>query len=470
MFTYKVCTSHSASRFPRWFKGVRNNPVWVATSASLFVLMSAVSAKAAGFAVQEYSVRDLGAANAGGAALAQDATTVFSNPAGMTRLDRVHINAGVHAILGKGRFTNQGSVDAIGQPLSGGTGGDFLSDALVPNFYAVIPLSDRLRFGVGVSAPYGLSTEYDDDWVGRYQGIKSSMKTIDINPSVAYRLTDFASIGVGMSIQYVDVDISNAIDFGAVCLGQVEPVAPGTCGALGVLPQAADGAIRLKGKDWSFGWNVGLLLQVSTNTRVGLHYRSEVNHKIDGHAVFTTPAALAPLMPSLGGAFLDSDGRAGLSLPQRASVSLYHDVSDRFSIMADVTWTGWSSFHDLHVEFANPAQPDLLEEQDYKDVWRVAGGASYKLSDSFTVRGGVAYDKSPTRDIHRSPRIPDNDRIVAAVGMSWEMMNGFTVDAAYNRLFIKDSSVDRIGSSGDRLIGENKGHANLVALGLNVAF
>jgi long-chain fatty acid transport protein len=436
----------------------------------IMTLGYAGSANAAGFALQEYSVRDLGQANAGLAARADDASTIFSNPAGMTRLDGISVTAGASAVLGSARFQDAGSRDALGQPMQGGEGGEFLADAVVPNLYVAVPVSDRIRLGVGFSAPFGLETTYDEDWVGRYQAVRSKLTTIDINPAVAVRLTDWLSVGGGVSFQYVRVNLTNAIDFGAVCFGQIEPVSPGTCGPLGLAPQAADGMVDLKGNDWAVGWNAGALIELGPGTRIGLQYRSAVKHDIAGQADFTVPDAAAPIQPLLGGAFTDTDASARLKLPARASLSLYHEVTPAWALMADVSWTDWSSVQALTVDFANPAQPEQSEPLRYRDAWRISGGTQVRLSEAWTVRAGVAWDESPTNPDFRTPRIPDNDRIVAAVGLSYRVSDSLTLDAAYNHIFIEDSDIDRTGSGGDRLIGSNRGKAHILAVGATLGF
>lgn len=427
-------------------------------------------ALAAGFALQEYSVRDMGEANAGFAAVAADASTVYSNPAGLMLLGRPQVTAGATGIFGRAHFADAGSRDAAGQSLAGGDGGEFLRDAIVPNLYAATPLSDRVAIGIGVTAPFGLATRYDDGWVGRYQAIRSKLTTIDINPAVAVRVTDWLSVGVGGSAQYMHVGLSNAVDFGAVCLGRIEPVAPGTCGPLGLVPQGADGLVALSGHDWSFGFNAGIMVELGEGTRIGAQYRSRIKHHVTGMADFTVPDAALPILPVLGGAFTDTGASATVDLPARASLSVYHALSPSLAIMADVTWTEWSRLQALTVSFDNPAQPVQSEPLHYRDTWRAALGAEFRLNDVWTLRAGGAWDQTPSREGFRSPRIPDNNRIVAAIGVSAEVMPGMTLDLAYNHIFIKDSAIDRIGAGGDLLVGGNTGSADLVALGATLAF
>lgn len=438
-----------------------------ASAAALCAVMTAPPALAEGFKLAEYSVRDLGLANSGNAALASDATTIFSNPAGMTRLERAQINGGVHYILGRGEFIDSGSVDAFGNPLTGSNGGDVFQDTLVPNVYAAMPVMDgRLWLGLGVSAPFGLATDYEGGWQGRYQALESNLLTADINPSFAFQVNDWLSLGAGISAQYADVELTNAVDFGTVCATQVEPVTPpGTCASFGATPQNADGTVELEGNDWSWGWNAGALIDLTPATRIGVAYRSEVSHDIEGSADFSVPM---PLDSILDPAFNDTGASAPLDLPPTASVSLYYDWSARISFTANATWTGWEGNVDaLAVSFENPTQPPTVEPLNYDDTMRFAVGSEYRGWPDLTLRAGLAFDESPADENFRSPRIPDSDRIVVAFGLSWSPEDNVVVDAGYQHLFFEDAPVDTTGNSGSRLIGEFDNAADIVGIAIN---
>lgn len=440
----------------------------VFSGVSALAIAVAGPAMADGFKVQEYSVRDVGLANSGNAALASDASTVFSNPAGMTYLDGPQINTGIHAIIGRGEFEDAGSVDALGAPLTGGDGGDAFDDAFVPNFYAVMPLMDgRLWAGLGVSAPFGLTTAYDGEWQGRYQALDSELTVIDINPSIGFRVNDWLSVGAGVSAQYADVRLTNAIDFGAVCLSQVEPQAPGFCASNGILPQQADGRLNLEGDDWSYGFNLGAMIEPWQGGRIGLAYRSEVDHDIEGDAEFNLPPGLSPLFDP---AFQDTGASAPLDLPARASVSLRQQVNERLALTGDVTWTQWEDLEGLSVDFENPAQPGQTEVLNYGNTVRFSAGGEYTLNDQWMVRAGAAFDETPTEEAERSGRVPDADRIVLAGGLSWTPREDLTIDAGYQHLFFDDAPIDKVGSSGDRLVGEFDNAADIVSVGLNWRF
>ncbi len=423
-----------------------------------------VAAHAEGFRLSLYSARDFGMANSGNAALADDASTVFTNPAGMTRLQGMQAMAGVHGVYGDGSFINQGSTDALGAPLQGTDGSGIYNDSYIPSgFFSMPVLEDRMWVGIGVTVPYGLNIEYPDSSVTRYQNLRTELQTIDINPSVAWKVNEWLSVGAGVSAQYADATLRNAIDFGAACLSQVEPVAPGTCVQTGLLPQQADGQVTVEGDDWSYGWNAGALISFAEGTRLGVSYRSAIDHTLTGDATFDAPpAAQAVFNP----AFTDTDGSADLDLPDRWSVSLYHQITERLAMTGDVTWTRWSRLQDLTVEFDNPAQPDSGEILGYRNAVRASLGAEYMTDWNVMVRGGVAVDQSPSTADTRSARAPDSNRTVLALGASWAPAQNWILDLGYQHLFFDDAPLDQVGPAGERLVGEFDNSANVVGLSL----
>lgn len=417
------------------------------------------AAFASGFALTEESVPNLGQATAGGAALAEDASTLFFNPAGLTRLD-------THSIIGAGyivspnvRFRNNGSTAITGTPLLGGNGGDAGSPEFIPNFYAAWSASDAIKVGIGVYAPFGLTTDYDSNWVGRYQATRSQLTTININPTVAARLSPEFSVGAGLNVQFARAELGNAIDFGLI----------GRSVGLPTLPQRQDGSVEVAGEDWSVGFNAGVLYEPSARTRVGLAYRSPISHRLRGTADFTVPTAAQAL--TARGQFTDSDASADLNLPDTLSLSAYHELSDRWAVMGDVTWTGWSRFEELRVEFDNPAQPDSVQRENWQDTVRVGVGVRYQATDNLTLRAGVALDPSPVRNSEsRTPRVPDSDRTWVAVGASYQASDSIRVDLSYAHLFVEDAPIDRVGASGDRLVGDFDSSVDIVGVQVNWEF
>ena len=424
--------------------------------------LSGAAAHAGGFQLLEYSARDFGLANSGGAALADDASTIFTNPAGLTRLEGMQAMAGVHAVFGDGEFMNDGSTDALGNPLQGSDGENLYNTSYIPSGFVSMPvIEDTLWVGLGVTVPYGLDIEYEDDSLTRYQNLETQLTTIDINPSVGWKVNEWLSLGAGVSAQYADATLGNAVDYGAACLSQVEPVAPGTCAGTGLLPQQADGRVTVEGDDWSYGWNAGVLLTPAEGTRIGLAYRSTIEHELDGEADFEAPAAAAAVFDP---AFTDTPGGADLNLPDRWSVSLFHQATERLALTGDVTWTRWSELQELVVEFENPAQPDSGEELGYRNAVRASVGAEYLVSEAFTVRAGLARDESPSTAETRSARAPDANRWAVALGGSWQPSANFAFDLGYQHIIFDDAPIDQTGPAGERLVGEFDNSANVVGL------
>jgi len=398
---------------------------------------------AAGFALIEQSVSGMGTAYAGTAASADSVDTLYFNPAGMTRLPGTQAGAAVHLILPQNRFDNDGTSYSPafgGAPISGGDGGNASSLAAVPHAYLSHQLNDRTWLGLAINVPFGLSTEYDSDWVGRYHAIRSEVKTLNVNPSVAFKASDRISLAFGVSAMYLEGEFSNAIDFGLL---NVIPVsAGGLGGALGpVGPGQADGKSVIKGDSWGFGYNLGALFELSDATRIGVHYRSEVEQDIDGDVTFKVPH------PALGLVFKDGDVEATVDLPAMASISAFHQLNSEWAIVADYTWTGWSSIPELRFDFVDSTLPDGVTTFDWKDTDRVALGTIYRPTGStWTYRFGAAYDESPIRDAaSRSARLPDNDRIWLTVGASFEARRNLQIDIGYAHLFIDDPKIAKTG-------------------------
>ena len=232
-------------------------------------LVTASTSHAAGFALIEQSASGMGNAFAGGAAGAEDASTIFFNPAGMTYLPDNQLVIAVHVIKPSVNFSNNGSHSGVGTTMTGGNGGDAGDLALAPNFYFTKAVSDSVRLGIGVNAPFGLKTEYDSDWAGRYQALKSELKTININPSVAFKVNNMISLGAGVSYQRAEATLTNAVDFGTICAGTALKAA---CAGTGVTPQKADGLASIKGDDWSWGYNLGAKYRCTPESHVDIGY------------------------------------------------------------------------------------------------------------------------------------------------------------------------------------------------------
>lgn len=425
-------------------------------------------ADASGFQIRENSVKNLGRANAGTAVAWGDASVVLNNPAAMVNLDKTTVQADVTVIDLTAAFDGSGTT-AVGTPISGGDGGDPGAAEPVPAMAVVIPF-DRFSIGASVSAPFGLKTEYDADWVGRYSAITSDVKTIDFTLSFAYALTDTFSLGAGVIYEHAEVTLSNAIDFGtALCAGSGNPA---NCfnPAFPFRPQGADGLATIKGDDNSFGWVVGAQWRPNDQFAVGYSHRSEIKHDLQGNADFVKPAAVTATLNALNDTrFNDVPVTAPLTTPQVDTVSMQWNVNDGFRILADVQRTGWSSLEAVRIYRADGSQ--LANEAfDWDDSMAYALGGEWDFSPGFTFRAGIGYDETPTKDATRTPRLPDNNRTTYTVGMTWNVSEALSIDAAYMRVQIASPKIDIVSSSSSRLVGGFDGHANLLGVAAQYRF
>lgn len=383
-------------------------------------------AHAAGFALIEQNASGLGNAYAGAAAVAEDASTVYFNPAGMTLLPDSQIVLAGHLIKPKAEFSG-----TVTPAIGGGNGGDAGDWALVPNAYFAFRLTPDVHLGVGLNAPFGLKTDYDPDWIGRYQAVKSELKTININPSIAYKVNGSLSLGAGLNIQWIEATLTNRIPI----LGQ--PL------------------VTIKGDDYGWGYNLGALWQATPATRIGLSYRSEVDYTLDG-----TSSTSGPNVPPLNGPVT-----AEVTLPDSASLSLFHKLSPRWDLLADVTWTGWSDFDDLPIK--GTVNKTTLENWD--DILRYSLGATWHMSDKLSLRGGIAYDEAPVSDVDRTPRIPDGARTWVAVGGQYRLSRQSVLDFGYAHLFVNDPGL-RSTDNGTTLNGEYDSAVDILSAQLTYSF
>jgi len=425
-----------------------------AVVCSSIVALGSAQTQASGFQLIEQSVSGMGTAYAGSAAQAQDATTVYFNPAGLTYLKEPQATAAAHIVVPQTEFNEKGSTHVLGAPFSLGTedGGDAGGAAAIPNLYYSRKLPNGTSFGLGINVPFGLSTKYNRNWIGRYHAVNSEVHTTNINPAIAFKATDQLSVGFGFNLQYIEAELTNAIDFGTI--NALPAAAGGFGGAFPIAgPTSADGFLKLKGDDWSAGYNLGLLYDFNEQTRVGLHYRSKVKHTLEGKANFTVPGG-GVIEAGTGGMFVDTDVESTITLPASFSASIYHDLNSQWAIMADVTWTDWSQVQELRFEFENPLQPDGVTTLKWEDSYRYSIGVTHTPNDSLTYRAGIAYDESPVPDSnYRSPRVPGADRLWLAIGLGYKYSNQLSFDFGYAHLFVNDASINKTAAGEDAVRG-----------------
>jgi long-chain fatty acid transport protein len=377
-------------------------------SAIAFVCAS-THAGAAAFALVEHGASGLGNAFAGAAAAAEDASTVWWNPAGMARLPRGrHFAIAGTVISPSTKFSNGASVAASGRPL-GSEGGNAGETAFVPSLFFAMDFDPRWSFGLGVSVPFGLSTEYAADWIGRFQGIKSEIKTINVNPSVSYKVSETLSLGFGLNYQHADIETLTAVNLGVA---------------------EAQNRLEVDGDAW--GFNAGVLFSITPATRLGIHYRSSIDHELEGRTTFTTPA-----IPS-GGARLDVETPASLSF------SVAHRLNDRWELLGDATWWEWSNIQSVPVVRTDGAGGTAgTFVFNFDDSWRLSVGANYRLDAAWTLKVGAAYDQTPVPNAEsRTVRLPDSDRYWLSAGAKWRVSRAGALDFGYTFIQARDADIN----------------------------
>ena len=403
--------------------------------AALSTLPCCGAAMAAGFALREQSATAQGNAFAGATAGADDISYMFFNPAalGMMRNRREIVAAGT-LVAPHMELQSASGTTGAGTPIAGSAPSHNIADfALVPAIYGGLRLGEQWAAGIGINAPFGLGTDYTDGWVGRYHAVESSVKVIGITPTLAYRPLPGLSLGAGLQASYADASLSNAIDFGTIGAG---------LGIPGSVPGAQDGFARVDGNDWRLGYTLGVLAEPLPGTRIGIGYRSKVEHRLKGDADFSTGASpTGQAIEAATGAFSDTGVGARLELPASASIGLQQRVTDSVDVMAEAAWTNWSRFAELRLTFDNPAQPDSVTEHKWQDSWFLALGATWRPRDDLTLRAGVAYDQSPVDEAHTTPRIPDGDRTWLSLGVGWMPLPWLSLDAAVTHIFVQDAKV-----------------------------
>lgn len=420
------------------------------------------------FSLMEQNASGLGNAYAGAAAAAEDASTVFYNPAGMMLLKGRQFAAGLDAIRPSAKFGNSGSLPSgTGIPIPtaqrplGGDGGDAGDWVYVPHGYFTTPLAANWSFGLGIGTPFGLRTEYDAGWIGRFQAIKSDLKTININPSLAWRANDALSVGFGINYQTIKAELSKAVNY-------VAAVAASNPAAAATIPASnAEGKVTVKGDDATWGYNLGVIYTPTAATRLGVSYRSTIDYRISGKINFdNTPPG------PLGAAFADGDVYADIKMPDILSFALSQQVAPKWQLLADATWTGWSKIKQLQFVRSNGTVLETTPE-NFKNTWRLGLGTNYRYSDLVTVKLGVAYDKTPVNDTDRTPRLPDSDRKWLSIGSQYNLSKAGKLDVGFAYLFMKDAKIDQNAGSTPgfgRITGTYNNSVTILAIQYTHAF
>jgi long-chain fatty acid transport protein len=447
------------------------------------------SAHASAFQLHEDSAAAMGRAYAGSTTAGGDVSVVANNPAAMSDLKGTYFQADVTAINFGTTFSGSAH-DALGRPINGNGGGDAGTTMPVPALFFATQLGDKWHVGGSFTVPFGFQTEYDQQWIGRYNALKSKFTSLDLTLSASYDVTDNFALGLSGIAQKTSAELTSAINYNAVGLGVVNqavaagalPPAAGQAFAQQVntvVPPGSDGIARIKGDDWAYGWQVGMFWKITSQDKFALDYRSKISHTITGTANFTVPAnvqallanpTVAGLLAGAGGVpFTHTQGTAPFTTPAVATASYWHQ-EEKFGLGMDVAWTKWDSFKNLNVYYANPAQPTTTEVFNWKNSWYIAFGGDYYLNDKVTLRGGLALDTTPTSTATRDPRVPDATRQLVSFGVEYKASERFVLNASYAHIFVNSARINSTSSTGDVLTGSSDDYGNLLSFSAQYKF
>lgn len=395
-------------------------------------LMVSDESRAAAFQLKEKSAKAQGRAFAGSISTPGDASVITDNPAAMRLLDGRLLQIDLTAVDYAVKFDGTGN-DALGRPLSGGDGGDAGSLAAIPAAYFYTPVGERMHMGLSITAPFGFETKYDRNWVGRYQGVRTRIEAVDLGASFSYDINPYVSLGGSVFLERAEAKLANAIDFGAILAGSGVP---------GFAPMGADGYIDIDATDNAWGFTLGGLFSPTDHTHIGFAYRSQVEHKVDDANVdFTVPAnAASVLAVARPGWFTSTRAATELKLPATLTASVSHQLTSRWTVMADVTRTAWGKFKDVRLDFES-AQVDQVIDFGYRDTMFWSIGTEYKLNEQIKLRTGLAYDESPVTNEVRDVRVPDVNRKWLSLGATWKPSKSFEYSAGYTHLFLDDPKI-----------------------------
>ena len=424
----------------------------VIRSVSLIALASCAQVYGAGFQVNENSAFLQGMAMAGSGASPNDVTSIFNNPAALGFINKSQVYMGATAVL-----PHVDMSDATAKHDTGVTGAtsqnNIVKKALVPEMYAAYRASDVVTFGLSITSPFGMTSEYNNDSVVRFMAQKTQLITVNMAPMAAVKVTNKLSIALGLQIQYMDSEFSNYN------------------GSSGASPATNPTDLKMNG--WGVGYMAGVMYQPFDSTYLGLSYRSQVNTNLSGDGVvYTGPGGINP------GVNDPTSASTSIDTPAVLNLSATQYLTKNWDVRATVQYTFWNSFGAIDIATPGSALAKNTHiNYDWHNSWFVALGTNYHITDKWAVRTGVSYDQTPTPDATRDARIPDASRITAAVGTSYELIKNLRIDLAYEHIFMLKTSINvtqTVGSGGaaetNTVTANYGGSADMIALGLNYQF
>jgi long-chain fatty acid transport protein len=418
-------------------------------------------AHASGFELREGDTDWMANDFAGDTAKAYDASTVWTNPAGMVRLDQSEIDGSVNGIFASSTFSGANFMGG-GARTSGTTGGNLIQAVATGGVYAVWSVTPDFKIGFAADAPFGQRLTNPSNFVGRYQSLVSSISDEQFTISAAYKINQQWSIGGGPVLDFLSARLTEAI---ATPLSSV----------------AGDAEGDLHGSDVSAGFNLGVLYQVTPDLRFGVDYRSRIQHDISGTQSVSVPAAytsgaLGPFsgLGQLIAAALSAQSSAAntkITLPDSVTIGGYWQVTPQLALLSDASWTDWSLLQSINVIPTSPLAAATTMVENWHDTYAISVGANYKLTKTLMLQTGVGFDQSPVTDSNRTSRIPDSNRYEISIGAQYEILPNLTLQVAYAHIFFASAELTSVTSTTSGvLVGKYSDSADTASLGVKYRF
>lgn len=411
---------------------------------SILLLFYSTNSHSAGYSTELYSTSGLGNAYAGSAAGIHDSSDMFFNPATISDIKQKEFIASVSYLdlridpdNANGKFSN-------GFQASGNEVSDAGSKSFVPAFYFATPINDKTSFGLSVNSPFGLSTEYDKNWVGRYRALESNVRTVNINPNISYKINDQISIGAGVQAQYFQTTLTKAV------VNLNDPY-----------NSSSDFLGKAKGSDWGYGYTLGTTYKINEKLKLGIGYRSKIDHKITG----TTEVA---------GYGWYSDFDAKTTTPESLTVGSALKVTESVDLAYDVRWTRWSRLKSLKISAIQNQNlnQDNVTNFNWHDSFLHSVGANVAMNKNFILRAGAAYEKDAVTNANREPRAPNGNKIWTSLGFNYKINNGLSIDGTYMHQFVRNGRINLVDSSNtnNSLYANYKSRSDIFSLAVKKEF
>ncbi|HEY1413420.1 MAG TPA: outer membrane protein transport protein [Rhodopila sp.] len=434
------------------FRGVARAAALSAVAAC--ALGTAEQARASGFELREGSTDWMATDFAGDTAKAYDAATVWSNPAGMVRLDQNEIDGSLNGIFPTVSFSGANYVGP-GVTTPGTTSGNLIQSAATGGAYAVWNVSPDFKIGFGADAPFGQRISNGGTFVGRYQSLVSSISDEQFTISGAYRINEQWSIGGGPVLDFFSARLTQALNIGPASAITGDPDAD------------------LHGSDVAAGFNLGVLYQITPDIRFGLDYRSRIQHNISGTQSVYVPPLLGVLSPQNAAilAAQNSSANTSITLPDSVTAGFYWQATPQLALLSDLSWTDWSLLKSINITPTSPlAAPSTIEE-NWRNTVAISIGANYRLTPALMLQGGIGFDQSPVTESNRTTRIPDSNRYEIGIGAQYDVLSNLTLQVAYAHIFFDGAELTSVASStSGTIVGKYSNSANTASIGARLRF